>query len=132
MATEANATSVAHSATVKDRGAPALPGPKFVRPLAHFRKEPSRALFGGGAGGTGGCTGGGDDGAGGGGGRGAAVPSHSFCASAAAAATPPAAFVTATVARSPSIAHTRTAIRADVSALLCPKASYVTLPPTPR
>jgi hypothetical protein len=50
----------------------------------------------------------------------------------AAAATPLAAFVTAMVAASPSIAHTRTAIRADVSVLLCPKAVYVTLPPTPR
>eukprot|EP00964_Phaeocystis_antarctica_P082953 scaffold52112_cov39-Phaeocystis_antarctica.AAC.1 len=66
--------------------------------MAHCRRVLIWALFGGGDG----------DGAGGGGGSGAAVPVHSFCASAAAAVTPPAAFVTATVARSPSIAHTRT------------------------
>ena len=50
--------------------------------------------------------------------------------------TAPTAFVTAILAASPWIAHTRTAIRADVSVLLCPKAVYawvyVTLPPTPR
>ena len=108
LATELAATAAAHSATEKDRGSPA--GARLVRRLAHWRLVPSWALFGGGDG----------DGAGGGGGRGGAVPSHSFCASVAAAATPPAAFVTATVARSPSISHTRTAILAVVSPLLCP------------
>ena len=77
---------------------------------------------GGGFGDGGGGSGGGDGGWGGGGGAPGGVPSHSFCASAAAAATPAAAFVTATVARSPSIAHTRTAILAVVSELLRPMA----------